>query len=201
MSQLIQMLADQIDDSTLTQMSRMLGTDSAKTEQAISTALPMLLGALGRNAASPDGAQSLARALERDHDGSILGDVLGALAKPDTLQTGQAILGHVFGPKQNNVATGVGKVAGMDAGSTAQLLAMLAPLVMGALGKAKQENHLGASGIAQLLQQDREETESDLGGLAQLLDMDGDGDIKDDIFVLGKSLLSWTLWPSQIAFR
>jgi hypothetical protein len=190
MTQLIQLLADKIDDRTVSQMSRMLGTDSAKTEQAINAALPMIVGALGRNASSQQGAQSLVRALERDHDGSILGDVLGALAKPDTLQAGQAILGHVFGNKQDHVTAGVGTVSGLDAGSTAQLLAMLAPLVMGALGKAKQENHLDASGVAQLLQQDRDETEGSLGGLAQLLDLDGDGDVTDDMMVLGKSLLS-----------
>ncbi|MFW6040185.1 MAG: DUF937 domain-containing protein [Gemmatimonadota bacterium] len=53
-----------------------------QTERGVAAAIPVLLGGLARNAnASPDGAESLNHALERDHDGSVLdnlGDLLGA---------------------------------------------------------------------------------------------------------------------------
>ena len=62
---------------------------------ALAGALPLLLGALGRNASQPAGAESLFGALERDHAGSsdlggLLGSVLGkgsALARYDLYAT------------------------------------------------------------------------------------------------------------------
>ena len=38
------------------QMAEHLGTGSDETRQAISAALPMLIGAMGHNAAQPEGA-------------------------------------------------------------------------------------------------------------------------------------------------
>lgn len=189
MSSLLTMLAGQLDDQAVKQISSQLGADDRSTQQAISTALPMLMGTLGRNTESPDGAQALSSALQRDHDGSIFNDVAGALSNPSTMQDGQAILGHVLGGKQNNVQMGVAKASGLDMGSTGQLLTMLAPLVLGALGQTQQQQGLDAGALAGLLQTERQESDSALSGMAQLLDMDGDGDITDDVINIGSKLL------------
>jgi hypothetical protein len=66
---------------------------------------------------------------------------------------------------------------------------MLAPLVLGALGKQKQQQGLGSSDLAEVLGQERQSSESSLGGLAQILDMDGDGDVTDEIISIGSKLL------------
>src|SRR5687767_10237052 len=75
MSTLLDDLTAQLQGNTLSQMSRQLGADEATTEQAITVALPMLIGGLANEAATPTGAQSLTRALEEDHDGSLLDNV------------------------------------------------------------------------------------------------------------------------------
>lgn len=189
MSTVLDLLANQLDDSTLSQLSRQLGADTNQTEQAVNAALPMLLAALSRNAATPEGAQSLTRALARDHDGSILNHLVGALGNRALSADGQKILGHVLGGRQRNVMSGVSRVSGLDENRTGQLLALLAPLVMGALGQVQQQRHLDANGVANLLSQDRAESESQLGGLARLLDLDGDGNPTDDMMMLGTNLL------------
>lgn len=193
MGPILDMLANQIDERTIKQISTQLGTDERSTQQAVKTALPLLLGALERNAtADQDQAQSLTNALRRDHQGNILDNIPAALNNTATLQDGSAILGHILGAKRNNVETGISKYSGLNQNSSGQLLAMLAPVVMGALGKMQQQRNLDANGVAGLLNQERRETEPELGGLAQLLDMDRDGDISDDIFNLGSNLLgSW----------
>ncbi len=68
---------------------------------------------------------------------------------------------------------------------------MLAPIVMGAAGRAQRSQDLDPSGLAQLLQgeEQRVEQSSNLGGLASLLDMDGDGQVADDVLKLGSGLL------------
>lgn len=189
MSDLLNMLAGQLGQQNVQQISHKLGADQSTTEQAINTALPLLINALGRNAESPAEVQALTQAVKRDHDGSILDNLSSQLTQQSTLADGNAILGHVLGAKRNNVETGISQATGLDQGSTAQLLMMLAPVVLGALGKQQQQQGLDADGIAGLLKQERQETESSLGGFARLLDLDGDGDVSDDIINLGTKFL------------
>ena len=55
------------------------------------------------------------------------------------MDMGGAILGHVFGGQQGNVAAALGKSTSLRSGQILQLLAMLAPIVMGVLGKQHKE--------------------------------------------------------------
>ena len=63
----------QLSGPMLQQISQQLGTGQAQTAGAISAALPMILGALGRNASQPQGAEALFGALGRDHQGAYPG--------------------------------------------------------------------------------------------------------------------------------
>lgn len=189
MSSIVEMLAGQIGGEGIKQISQQLGVDEQTAQQAVSLGLPMLIAALNRNSNTPEGEVALDEALSKNHDGSILQNVKSALAEESTHQDGQAILGHVLGDKQSNVQQGISQASGLDMGSSGQLLSMLAPLVMGALSQQKQQAGLDASGISNLLTKESKQTESSLGGLAQLLDMDGDGEITDDMMNLGSKLL------------
>jgi len=72
-------LYSQLQGAPLQQISKQLGVEPQQAEQAVGAALPLLLGALGRNASQPDGAQALFGALNRDHGGMDLGSVLGSV--------------------------------------------------------------------------------------------------------------------------
>jgi hypothetical protein len=72
-------LYSQLQGAPLQRISQQLGVEPQQADNAVSAALPLLLGALGRNASQPDGAQSLFGALNRDHGGMDLGSVLGAV--------------------------------------------------------------------------------------------------------------------------
>ena len=69
----------QLGPESIQQISDALGADPATTSNAISMALPALLGGLSQNAAHPQGAAALDQALGA-HDGSIL-DNLGGFRK------------------------------------------------------------------------------------------------------------------------
>ena len=69
----------QLEGAPLKQMAQQLGIGPAQMAGAVSTALPLLLGALGRNASQPQGAEALFGALQKDHSGLDLGSVLGAV--------------------------------------------------------------------------------------------------------------------------
>lgn len=183
------MLIGMLGSGELDKLGSQLGADPASTQKAVGAAVPLLLSALGKNAASPQGAQALLGALSRDHDGSVLDNVGAALGSGALGKDGAAILGHVLGNKQGAVAAGIGQASGLTADTSGQLLAMLAPLVMGGLGKTQRQSGLDASGLASMLGGQREQANAGLGGLAGLLDMDGDGDITDDVMNLGSKLL------------
>lgn len=190
----LDLLMQQLDGDAIQQMGNQLGTDQATTSKAVSTALPMLVGALANNTSQGGGAQALASALDRDHDGSILDDVVGFLGQGGGSQgMGAGILKHVLGGRQGNVENALGKVAGLDSKQASGLLAMLAPLVMGALAKQKQNGGLDAGGLAGMLAGDRQRVTNNpqAGSLLQsVIDRDGDGNIADDIAEIGGGLLS-----------
>jgi len=94
MDGLLQTLIPLLSGDTLGGISEQLGVDKDKTQQAITVALPLLIGALNRNASTSDGAQALTGALQRDHSGSILEDLLGNLSKKKTLDNGSATVSY-----------------------------------------------------------------------------------------------------------
>lgn len=192
MSSLLEGLMGQLGGDALGNLASQIGADRNKTQAGVAAALPLLLGALSRNAQDGNGAQALGAALERDHDGSILDDAAGFFGRGDT-STGAGILKHVLGAKTPRVEQGLSKSTGLDAAATGKLLAMLAPMVLGALGKAKQQGGLDASGLAGMLGGERramEQKAPQLGMLGALLDQDGDGDMDlGDITKLGGGLL------------
>jgi hypothetical protein len=160
-----------------------LGTDHDTAQNAVSAALPLLLGALTRNAADPNGAAALHGALERDHaDGGALNDIAGAITGHAS-GPGESILAHILGNRQAVVAQGVGQATGLGSPGAGALLSMLAPLVLGALGRRQAAGGLDAGGLAGMLadQQQAAPMPGALGALNRLLDADGDGSALDDV--------------------
>jgi len=150
-------------------------------------ALPVLMQAMKKNAATPQGAEGLMGALNGKHDGSILdnlGDLFGGGVNADVVTDGSKILGHVLGNKQDNVANALGQKSGIDASSVAQILKVAAPILMGVLGKqARQNNVSSPSGVEGLLGGllGGNSKQSEQSFLESILDADGDGSVIDDV--------------------
>lgn len=191
MGSLLDLLQQQIGDGEIRRMSRTLDADEDQVRKATAGALPLLVSALARNAEDPGEARSLAGALERDHDGSLLDQVSSFLGQGDA-GDGFGILGHVLGGRQQAAERGVAQSSGLDMAKVGQLLALLAPVVMAALGKMKRERSMGAGDLAGLLGRERETLARRTGGqdlLSSLLDADQDGQVMDDALEAGMGLL------------
>lgn len=212
---LAQELMQHLQGAPLAQMAEQLGTDQAQTQSAVEMALPLLLGALGRNAQDEQGAQSLFGALQRDHLGaapqqalglggldlggllgSMLGGGAGGLGGAGGAMggdAGAAILGHIFGGGRERAESGLGQASGLGA-NAGQLMQMLAPIVMSFLAHRVNTGGMDAGGLGQMLGQERSSAQSRgaPGGdlLTSLLDQDGDGQLGlGDLLKLGGSLL------------
>jgi hypothetical protein len=185
MSFITDVLMQQLSGNAVSQISQKLGVDQGTASQAIAMAAPLLMAALARNASNPQGAQELHQALNKDHDGGILDNVAGFLGGNPQAANGSGILGHVLGDQRGAVQNGLAQQTGLDANASGQLLEMLAPMVMGALGKTQQQQGLDANGLSTLLGSQQQEAQASspdmMGMLSGLLDMNKDGSPIDDI--------------------
>lgn len=183
-------LTEAISGGTMSQMSQVLGTDESTTSTAVQAALPMLLGVMTRNSSTPEGASSLLSALDTDHDGSILNN-LGGLLGGSNVGLGAGILGHIFGDKLGAAQKGVSQASGLDLGRAGTLLLMLAPIVMGALGKFRRQGQVDESTLPDVLGNATRETASNSpisDMLTGMLDRNRDGSSLDDILKMAGSL-------------
>lgn len=189
------LLGEALGGGTISQISQAIGEDESTTSTAIQAALPMLVGGLANNAQSEQGASSLLNALNNDHDGSVLDNIGGLIASAaGGGGAGAGILGHIFGGQQGHVEQGVSAASGMDMSKVGPLLAMLAPIVMGALGRAnQQQGGMDTSSLAGLLGGASQQMSSGsplLGMLGNLLDRNHDGSAVDDIIGMAGQFFS-----------
>ena len=187
MSSLTDEIFSQMSGAAMQQIGQQLGTGQAQTAGAVAAALPMILGAMGRNTGQAGGADALFGALGRDHSGGggiadILGVVLGGQQSRQTDGLGQ--LGHIFGGQQPQAEAGLGQATGLGSDKAQMLLKILAPIVMAYLAK-RMFGGGAAQGSPQdlgnILGQERQvqQQQGGLGGglLGAVLDQDGDGQL------------------------
>ena len=129
-------------------------------------------------------------ALDNDHDGGILDnlqDLIGgntASINPRAAN-GAGILKHLLGNNQSSAIDMISKMSGLGGNQAGSLMTMLAPVLMGMLGKQKRQQNLDPSGLANLLNQQTHQRQSSGNPLFDMankfLDADGDGSAVDDI--------------------
>lgn len=142
------MLTKQLSDpKVLEELGKRVGADPKQTKQLANAALPALLGALQNNAASPDGAKALNKALD-DHKDDKIDDILGFLKNVDT-NDGAKMLQHIFSDQKEAVQGDLAQKAGLQNNQVSDLLTQLAPLVLGALGNQKKQ--AGQSDLTNLI--------------------------------------------------
>ena len=172
---LINGLASQFGGDTIGRLAGLVGGSQQDTGKAVAAALPMLLGSIAGNADQPQGVNALAGALSSGHDGSIL-DMLGPMlsggyATRALGSDGSRILGHLMGDQQGSVESSVAQFAGVESSLVKKLLPMLAPIVMGYIGKRMSGGGLDAGGLGSLLGQERDQAKAQEGGLGAIFDV------------------------------
>lgn len=196
MSNILDLLNSDLGKNLIQGVASKTGQSPDKTSNLLSQAMPLILGAMQRNAANPQGAQSLNKALENPKHAQ--GSVMDMLGSPQTssdndalLKDGSGILSHVLGGKQPQVEQALSKTSGLDAGTVSDILKMAAPVIMGLLSKEKQSAQVDANNIGDLLGSLLGQSG---GGKSQsfinsILDANNDGNVMDDIagMVMGNS--------------
>jgi hypothetical protein len=152
-----------------------LGVDRNRVQSAITSAVPGLLAAFNNVATQPGGAQRLADAA-RQQTGSP-GNFASMLASggQSSFQASQVLASLVGDQNQNVLTQAISKFTGLGQGTTGSLLGMLAPLIMGIIGKHQSAaGGLDPKGIANLFASQKDNIAAALpSGLGSLLSGSG----------------------------
>ena len=158
----------------LKNIAREIGVDEGQVQSGAEALLPAILGGLKQQAqAQPGGTNDLLGMLGKLGGGSMMDEVLGA--QPTNLEPGKQLLGQIFGSKDVSraVAQNAAGQSGVDPDTLKKMLPMLGMLVAG---------HMSKEGAAA-----PQESKARAGGLAGMLDADGDGNPLNDVMgMLGK---------------
>lgn len=130
--------------SAVNDMSKQFQMSGDQVNSVINAALPTLIGAMQKNAATESGASSLSGALA-----SHLGD--GIKLNNDGLTDGGKILNHILGGNSESVFSALAKQTGTNKGQVFNILSAIAPMLLGLLGKGQKSTNTGIGGLGGLL--------------------------------------------------
>ena len=126
------------DSDSVSQLSKVTGTNSNDITNILSSALPQLLSGAQQQATSKDTAASFANALATH--GQQSSKDLSAFMNNVDLDDGQKIVNHLLG-KENaqKTAKNISSNSGVSAGDITKVLSAAAPLLMTLMGQQAQK--------------------------------------------------------------
>jgi hypothetical protein len=188
----------------LQSMARELGVSENQAASGAEALIPAILGGFKKQAKSqPSGLEGLGDLLGQLGGGGLLDEVLAP--QPTNVNHGNDVLGEIFGSKEvsRTVAQNAASQSGLEPSLLKKMLPMLAMLVAGYMAKQRSAGNVaqpspGDSGLGGLLGSllggesvgaSRAASGTGIGGLASMLDLNGDGNPLDDILrMTGKAL-------------
>lgn len=182
-------------------IARELGISEQQAASGAATLAPAILGGFKKQAqAQPSGVEGLGGLLAQLGGGSLLDNVLGT--QPTDVNRGNDVLSQIFGSKDVSraVAQNAASRSGLDPNVLKKMLPMLAMAIAGYMAKQPQggagqagtQRAPAGGGLGGLLKsmfgQSSRGAGAPTGGLASMLDLDGDGNPLDDILrMVGKT--------------
>ncbi len=208
---LMDMIAGAAGGQVKQQLAAQLGLSESQTSAALKSLLPALAAGLQANTQKPGGVEALFGALDRgDHEKYL--DEPHRLGRQETVDEGNAILGHLLGSKEmsRSVASAASQKTGISDTVLKSALPLVASMVMGSLSKQTKDPSVASQLMGMLGGQSQPQNSGGsplggllgavlggggqsaarqqqgggglMGGLGRLLDADGDGSAMDDIF-------------------
>lgn len=151
---LMEMVKGAVSRSIMEKMGGMAGTSPAQSSGVFEALAGSVLGGLMKKAAAPGGAEDIFQAVQKQDPGVLdrLGDLMGGgPGSADLQKSGMGVLDQIFGGDRSGLVNGIAKALGIDASKLGGLLAMIAPIVMGVIGKYLKNKTLNAAGLGSLL--------------------------------------------------
>lgn len=141
---LIDLITGNAGTQVASQAENKFGISKNQVIALMAVAAPLVISYLRKKSQDdPNEAEALNNALDKDHDGSILDDPSQVEARQ---QEGSSILDHIFGGQKSQVENQLSQNTGISMDKIGPILAMIAPLIMGFIGKEKQSSGINSGG-------------------------------------------------------
>jgi len=155
-----------------------LGLNRSDAQSGVSAAVPALLAALSGLADKPGGAQSLVNTIKQQSGvADNFASMIGGSNQASFIDRGSSLLTSLLGSHDaSSLAGAVGRFAGLGQTKATSLLGMLAPLVMGLIGKQIGTRGIDVGSLTSLLASQRDQIAQSLpAGMGQMLESAGIG--------------------------
>src|SRR5262249_36460434 len=150
-----------------------LGLTRSDAQSGISAAVPGLLAVLANAAAKPGGAQTMVDTVKQQSGlQDSLSGILGGSGQSAFIERGSSMLGSLLGGGQDQsmLAGGIDRIGGIGQNASNSLLGMLAPVVMGLIGKQIGIGNLNAGSLTSLFASQKEQIAQAMpAGMGRLL--------------------------------
>lgn len=173
----------------IARLGQQFGLSPQQTQAAAEQLMPAIMGGFKKQAQSGGGLESLLGAVTR----------VGASPQPGSGETpdiGNAVLGQIFGSKDvsRTVAAQAAQSSGISGDVLKKLLPVLAAAAAGGLLKGGAAPAGGGGGLlgqllGGLMGRKQAAPQAGIGGLASMLDLDGDGNPLDDIMGMAGKMM------------
>lgn len=180
MNELLELILKSQNGDAVKTLARNFGVGGDDALKAIVAMLPGLTRGVKNNASTQSGLDGLIGALRRGNHQQYI-DKPETLGRPETVDDGNGILGHLLGGKDasRQLATEAAARTGLDASLLKKMLPIVATMLMGGLSKKTSDIGMPRNMSAG--------ESSGLGGmLGSLLDADRDGSVVDDLLGMAR---------------
>jgi outer membrane protein OmpA-like peptidoglycan-associated protein len=141
---IIDLIKSQLTPELITQTATQLGESESGISKAIGAILPAVVGGLANNSQNP----TVLDAISGAHSSGILGNLLGNTSNNSFIST---IISAIFGDKINGLINLISEHSGISNSSASSLLNLVTGATLGSVGSYAQNHNLDASGVSNLL--------------------------------------------------
>lgn len=141
---IIDLIKGQLGPALISQAATQYGESESGISKAISGLLPAVVGGMANNAEKPGVIDAIMGASSN----GMLGNLLGGTANNSLITS---VLSTIFGGKVTDIVNAISSYSGVNSTTSNALLNMVTGATLGSVGKYATDNNIGASGITNLL--------------------------------------------------
>jgi hypothetical protein len=170
---LVSSVTQVITPNLISRIASGFGLDSSQIEKVVQAGIPAILAALATLVSKPGGASALTSAIAQQQPGALstLSKAVGSSAERGFIENGISSLNSLLGgATASSLANALGQYTGIGGNASKSMMGLLTPAVLGVLGQEQRAKGLDISGLANLLESQKENIASALpGGFSKYL--------------------------------
>jgi len=136
--------------NNLSTIAKSVGGDEKGVQSALGTALPLLMGSMANSASKPEGANMLTNMLTQAGAKNPMDNLGSFLGNPEAAG-GSGMVNMLLGNQTSAIQNSISQKSGLTSSAVGKLLALVAPMLMGSVGKMFTEQKMDVKGLSSLL--------------------------------------------------